>query len=39
MSLLGHQATFDDGIPEEALAKRHSTVSEALDIAQVVLPT
>jgi ribonuclease Z len=33
-TILIHEATFDDGKSEEAVAKKHSTVSEALDIAK-----
>ena len=32
--LLIHEATFEDGMEEEAVLKRHSTVGEALAIAQ-----
>lgn len=31
--LLIHEATFEDGMEEEAVLKRHSTVGEAIDIA------
>ena len=31
-TILIHEATFDDDKPEEAIAKRHSTISEALDM-------
>jgi len=32
--LLIHEATFEDGMEEEAVMKRHSTVGEAMDIAR-----
>ena len=32
--LLVHEATFEDGMEEEAVLKMHSTVSEALSIAK-----
>lgn len=32
--LLIHEATFEDGMEEEAFLKRHSTVGEAIDIGQ-----
>jgi len=32
--LLIHEATFEDGMEEEALIKRHSTVGEALDVGR-----
>lgn len=31
-TILIHEATFDDTVPEEAVAKRHCTVSEALEV-------
>lgn len=31
--ILIHEATFDDTLPQEALNKRHSTISEALEVA------
>lgn len=33
-SLLIHEATFDDTMEQDASAKRHSTVSQALDVAR-----
>lgn len=33
-SLLVHEATFDDDLSEDAWRKRHSTISEALEVAQ-----
>jgi hypothetical protein len=35
-SLLIHEATFEDDFAEDALRKRHSTTSEALDVAAQV---
>ncbi|KDD72113.1 hypothetical protein H632_c3845p0, partial [Helicosporidium sp. ATCC 50920] len=32
-TLLVHEATFEDALRDEALAKRHSTTGEALDVA------
>ncbi|KAL7465251.1 hypothetical protein ACHAXS_005596 [Conticribra weissflogii] len=32
--LLIHEATFEDGMEEEAVMKRHSTVGEAIDVAR-----
>jgi ribonuclease Z len=32
-NLLIHESTFEDGMEEEAVLKRHSTVGEAIDIA------
>ena len=33
-TILIHEATFDDNKPEEAIKKRHSTISEAVKVAQ-----
>jgi ribonuclease Z len=33
--LLIHEATFDDDMKDEAIAKRHSTIGEALEIGQL----
>ena len=33
-TVLVHEATFDDTRPEEAVKKRHSTISEAIQVAQ-----
>jgi len=31
--LLIHEATFEDGMEEDAVLKRHSTVGDAIDVA------
>ncbi len=33
--LLIHEATFDDDMKDEAIAKKHSTIGEALEIGQL----
>lgn len=33
-ALLVHEATFDDALADDAVAKRHSTVGEALAVAR-----
>lgn len=33
-TLLVHEATFDDELQDEAVAKRHSTTAEAVGVAQ-----
>lgn len=37
-SLLIHEATFEDDLESDAIAKRHCTISEALDIARQMNP-
>jgi len=33
-TLLIHEATFDDAMEQDAVAKRHSTVGQALEVAR-----